>query len=79
MDLEAGSAVLLSLVHTYLLAEVDAIDISYRCIASRRAERSRSRHGATKCSQSVLDLFRDLPKEKYNLIVSNPPYVDEKI
>lgn len=24
------------------------------------------------------DLFRDLPKLQYNLIVTNPPYVDEE-
>ncbi|WP_019350476.1 50S ribosomal protein L3 N(5)-glutamine methyltransferase [Vibrio splendidus] len=78
MDLCTGSGwVFFFFAHAFPDAEVDAIDISTDAL--QVAEQNVQDHGM---EQQVFpirsDLFRDLPKEKYNLIVSNPPYVDEE-
>ncbi len=58
-------------------AEVDAIDISVDAL--NVAEQNIQDHGL---EQQVFpirsDLFRDLPQEQYDLIVTNPPYVDQE-
>ncbi len=46
-------------------------------LAGRRAEREA--HGLIHQVTPIRsDLFRDLPKVQYDLIVTNPPYVDEE-
>lgn len=56
-------------------AEVDAIDISTDALAV--AEINIEAYGlAQQVTPMRSDLFRDLPEIRYDLIVTNPPYVD---
>ncbi|MGL5947939.1 MAG: 50S ribosomal protein L3 N(5)-glutamine methyltransferase [Aeromonas sp.] len=79
MDLCTGSGCLaIIMAHAFPEAEVDAIDISVEAL--NVAERNICDHGL---EQQVIpirsDLFNDLPAgDKYDLIVSNPPYVDSE-
>ena len=56
-------------------AEVDAVDISIDAlaVAEHNIEAHRLEHQVTPIRS---DLFRDMPPVKYDLIVTNPPYVD---
>ena len=56
---------------------MDAIDIS--AAALEVAEQNIQDHGLEQQVYPIRsDLFRDLPKEQYEVIVTNPPYVDEE-
>lgn len=58
-------------------AEVDAVDLSFDAL--NVAEINIERHN---CSHRVFplqsDLFQNLPQDRYDLIVTNPPYVDQE-
>lgn len=75
LDLCTGSAcIAIACIDAFPNAHVDAVDISAEALEV--AEINRERHGV----QEVLtliesDCWSNVPKERYDLIVSNPPYV----
>ena len=75
LDLCAGSgclAVLLAL--EFSKSRVDAVDLSSPALEVARI--NIKKHGVGKRARAVQsDLFRSLAKKRYDLIVSNPPYV----
>ncbi|KLV09249.1 50S ribosomal protein L30 [Photobacterium aquae] len=78
MDLCTGSGCIgIACAHAFPEAEVDIVDISVDALAV--AEQNIQDHGL---EQQVIplrsDLLRDVPKDKYDLIVTNPPYVDQE-
>ena len=78
MDLCTGSGCIgIACAYAFPEAEVDIVDISEDAIVV--AERNIQDHGLEQQVIPMLsDGFRDLPKDRYDLIVTNPPYVDQE-
>ena len=78
LDLCTGSGCLAILAAlAFPKAQIDAVDISKRALALAR--KNLHAYGLDRRITLIQsDLFRSLPRRKYDLIISNPPYVDAR-
>ncbi len=76
-DLGTGSGcIAVTLLHQLPLAHGTAVDVSAEALAV--ATRNAARHRVTDRIEFVLsDCFTSVPRQSFDLIVSNPPYVAE--
>jgi ribosomal protein L3 glutamine methyltransferase len=78
LDLCTGSGcIAIACTYAFPEAKVDAIDISTEALAV--AERNRTEHHCEEGLRLIKsDLFEDADKQLYDIIISNPPYVNLK-
>lgn len=79
LDLCTGSGcIAISCSYVFPHAKIDATDISLQALQVTKKNIG-IHHCAKKVSPIFSNLFYALKKEKYDLIISNPPYVSKKI
>lgn len=79
LDMCTGSgAIAISLAKYVEKSQITAVDISERAL--KVAEKNAKMNGVqNQIAFLSSDLFKDLPKEKYDIIVSNPPYIKREV
>lgn len=78
LDMCTGSGcIAIACAERFPNAEIDAVDLSFDAlnVAEINIERHQRQHQVFPLQS---DLFSNLPQDKYDLIVTNPPYVDQE-
>lgn len=79
LDLCTGSgAIAVSLAKYIENSQITAVDISTKAISVAKLN-AKNNNVENQITFVESDLFKELPKEKYDIIVSNPPYIKKEI
>ena len=79
LDLCTGSgAIAISLAKYIEDSQITAVDISDKAISVAKLN-AKNNNVENQITFVESDLFKQLPKEKYDIIVSNPPYIKKEI
>ena len=80
LDIGAGTGVIALMLAQKTLAKIDAIDIDENAFVQAKQNVSESEFSKQiLVSHSAFQDFSKLPTEKYNLIVTNPPYFEQSL
>ena len=76
LELGTGSGIISIVLHSELRCpDITAVDISEEALVT--AKMNAKKHGITDIRFLMSDWFNEIKNEKFDLIISNPPYVDK--